>query len=115
MKILLSAILLILALPSAGLCESCDALAKQLVRLRGEYHGYATADEAQKKLTTFDDLTGKLDEIIEVKDSTAFKGSRHGQVSERTGGPSKEKQKAQKPPTPPMRSFDPVDDGNCAG
>ena len=67
MKILLSAILLILALPSAGLCESCDALAKQLVRLRGEYHGYATADEAQKKLTTFDDLTGKLDEIIEVK------------------------------------------------
>lgn len=67
MKTLFCATLLILTLPTAGLCESCDTMIGQLTRLRNEFHRYATADEAQKKLMTFEELVTKLDEIIDVK------------------------------------------------
>jgi len=49
--------------------ESCPAMARKLIRLRMEYHDYASNRSSTAGEIDFDRLTQKLDEIVELKDA----------------------------------------------
>lgn len=67
MKTALTWLLLFLAVPTLAFAESCPKMAKDLARLRKDYHEFITAPKNEEKPITFEQVAAKLDEIVEFK------------------------------------------------
>ncbi|MBI5571706.1 MAG: hypothetical protein HY914_17320 [Desulfomonile tiedjei] len=69
MKIAFTALFLVLSVPWITHAKSCGEMTRELVRLRQEYHEYATRKLPESKEITFDGLTEILDKIVSVKNA----------------------------------------------
>ena len=67
MKTVLTWLVIFVTVPTVALAESCPKMAKDLARLRKEYHKFVTARNNKEKPITFEQVAEKLDEIVDLK------------------------------------------------
>jgi hypothetical protein len=68
-RVLTTMSVLLMLLAQAVYAESCPAMARKLDRLRLEYHEYVSNRPPTAGEPDFDELTEKLDEIVELKNA----------------------------------------------
>lgn len=56
-----------LLIPGAAVASGCPKLAKDLVRLRKEYHELVSNPKPDGNPLTFEEVVAKLDEIVDLK------------------------------------------------
>jgi len=69
MKIAFTSLFLVLTIPWITHAKSCGEMTRELLRLRQEYHQYATGKPPESKEITFDGLTEILDKIVTIKNA----------------------------------------------
>ena len=67
MRLLQIFLVLIVLLPGTALAKSCRSMTQELLRLRQDYHKYATSASRDGTAITFDGLTEILDKIVALK------------------------------------------------
>ena len=68
MRIAFTFLFLFLTIPWIADAKSCGEMTQELLRLRQEYHQYATGKPPESKEITFDGLAEILDKIVSLKD-----------------------------------------------
>jgi hypothetical protein len=58
---------LLWTLPLRAEAESCEQMAKELQKVRREYHEFVNHPTLEKGDLTFDEITARLDKIVDLK------------------------------------------------
>lgn len=67
MRLLALFIPMLMIMPCAAAAKNCGEMTKELRRLRVEYHEFVTGPGAENDNKSFEELTDKLDKIVDLK------------------------------------------------